>query len=332
MMRRLFDQFQIGAIVGVALVAGCVILLLIVAGSGKGANTDPSVVESAERENERPAEDFLPILESIRDVYASIDSLSFEGHADIRVFSGTSQINGNASLVYAAQSNRYRYETTVAEVLQQVGLMRDVETLFDGTKYYFFDKESRIVSFQASEEVRLPNALPNPFFLQLDFLSNDDDQCVNCKMRLHDVKQPLRWPKRASSLSIVSSLIDDGVRDVVLEMDGGKVDDIEYKFRVRLTGTESDLRITNVARLRSDGTILAEVVFNDFRPVQNFTRVIPHEIVVAARKPDGSIALTATYQLSNFRVNEASIADSFAPTFEGAEKYWDSDSKSFVSN
>jgi hypothetical protein len=232
---------------------------------------------------------------------------------------------------YAANKNQYRVKTIVSEnMISQVGLMRDIEILYTGTKYYTFDKDAGIVSFQLSEEVRLPNSLPNPFFLQFDFLSNDDDECTNCKMRLHDLKQPLRWPKRAASIQVISSVISDDIRDVVLEMSGGKVDDIEYVYRVRLTGTESDLRITSVSRVRSDGVPLAEVVFNDFRSVPNFQRLIPHRVEVAARKPNGEIALTATYQLRNLQVNDASISNSFSPTFEGAEKYWDNDAKDFV--
>lgn len=329
---KMFQELRLALVVAVSIVLVCVGFLIVISEQRTGADpvTSPETISSVHVATVR--EDFFPVVESIRKVYEGIESLSFDGQVDIRIFSGNSQTTGNGSIEYAAQNNRYRYETTVPETLQQFGLMRDVETLYDGTKYYFFDKEARIVSFQGTEEVRLPNALPNPFFLQLDFLGNDDDQCTNCKMRLHDIKQSIRWPKRSSTIDVVSSTIENGVRHAVLEMEGGTVDDIEYKFRVRLVGPESDLRITEVSRLRLNGTPLVEVVFNDFRPVTNFSRPIPHRIEVAARNPDGSIALTAIYSLMNFRMNDAAIGDSFAPTFSGAEKYWNSDTKSFVQN
>lgn len=272
----------------------------------------------------------LTRLDRVREQYAAIKSVQFEADVEIRLIDGQSMTVGEGDISYSAKDNKYKYVTSVTQNLSDAGLNRDAEVLFDGTKYYFYDKESRIVSYQLSEEVRIPNSIPNPFFLPLDFLSNDDDSCENCKMRLQDVKQPIRWPKRGSTTTQLSSENANGIIHSLVEMSGGTFNDVPYKFRVRMIGPESAMQIMSVSRVNANGMPLIEVISGDFRPIANFPLSVPHRIEVAARDDVGNLKLTAIYTLRNLKIDDSQTSSLFTPTFAGAEKFWDSDAKNFV--
>src|SRR6185436_14938142 len=83
-------------------------------------------------------------------------------------------------------------------------------------------------------------ALPNPFFLPLEFLSKDDDDCGLCKLRFSDLKsQPERWQSRSRLLQFKSTRLNsDNTVDTVVEMPGGRLKRKPFNIRLRMTGPD----------------------------------------------------------------------------------------------
>jgi hypothetical protein len=46
---------------------------------------------------------------------------------------------------------------------------------YDGKRFYFLDRETAMLSYRQSDEAKSHVALPNPLFLPLDFISDDDE-------------------------------------------------------------------------------------------------------------------------------------------------------------
>ncbi len=274
---------------------------------------------------------YVTALEKMRDAYSTIKTVELEADVTIEIIKPTSNVTGTGKVRYIAQDNKYKYVSEISENLENEGLMRNVDILYDGTKFYFYDRESKIVSFQSSEETRLPNALPNPLFLPIEFLSNDDDSCEGCKMRLYDIKMPLRWAKRVSSISEISTDTNNGIIHSLIEMPGGDLNKIPYNYRVRLVGESvNNLQPVSVARTKENGNPLVEILLNDMRSVQGLTVKFPYIIEVGARDDNGAMAMKAKYTITQLKINQQFETNLLSPNFAGAEKFWDSDAKSFL--
>ncbi|HEY0771345.1 MAG TPA: hypothetical protein VGD31_13525, partial [Sphingobacteriaceae bacterium] len=261
----------------------------------------------------------------------NIKSVEMNANVTIDIIKDNSTVSGTGQISYAAFDNKYKYVCSVSDNLQNEGFMRDVDILFNGAKFYFYDRESKIVSYQASEEVRLPSALPNPFFLPIEFLGNDDDGCEGCKMRLQDVKTPVRWSKRASSISELSTEYSNGMTHTLIEMPGGDLNKIPYNYRVRLVGESTDkLQPISIARINNNGIPLVEILLSDLRAVQEFNAKVPYTVEVGARDDSGRLVLKAVFTITNLKINQTLGDDKLSPNFSGAERFWDSDTKNFV--
>lgn len=319
-----------------AFVAGSVVLLFAVLGlifaSEQFSGAKMDAVENILIKAAAPPDNsvYVSAIERLRIEYSNINTVELDADVTIQIFRGNSTIVGSGLVTYRAQGNKYKYACSISDNLRGEGLMRNVDVLFDGAKFYFYDHEAKIVSFQSSEEVRLPTALPNPFFLPLDFLGTDDDSCEGCKMRLQDVNQPLRWPKRSTSISEISAENNNGVFNNLIKMNGGTLDKVTYDFRVRMVGEPQTMQPVSVARVKTDGSPLVEILSNDLRNVPGIGVKIPYLIEVGARDETGKVVLRAVYTIKNLKINQTLANDVFAQNFAGAEQRWDSDAKAFV--
>lgn len=334
-MRKFIPKFTAllgGSCFAVAVIIGALIFLSEkYIGAGNDFIYSPSKSSNNLQTNNENAEIYVSALEKLRGEYANIKTIEMEANVTIEIFKNNSTVSGTGRVNYAAQDNKYKYVCSVSENLQNEGLMRDVDVLFNGTKFYFYDRESKIVSFQASEEVRFPSALPNPFFLPIEYLSNDDDSCENCKMRLQDVKMPIRWAKRVSSISELNTETNNGITHSLIQMPGGDLNKAPYNYRVRLVGETTDkLQPISIARVKENGLPLVEVLLSDLRTVQGMNAKIPYVVEVGARDDAGRLVLKTVFTITTLKINQTFADNLLAPNFAGSERYWDSDKKMFA--
>ncbi|MCD9188197.1 MAG: hypothetical protein LUM44_17400 [Pyrinomonadaceae bacterium] len=328
---KIFSKFRI-LFLGVCLLTVGIVTALVLSAE-KHTGAENYFVHNIEQVNDSSAnnETYINALEKIRNEYSNVKNVEMEANVAIEIIRNNSIVAGTGQIIYIAKDNKYKYSCTISENLQNEGLMRDVYILYNGSKFYFYDPESKIVSSQSSEEVRLPAALPNPFFLPIEFLSNDDDNCEGCKMRLQDVKMPIRWAKRVSSISELTSENSNGTIHSLIQMPGGDLNKIPYNYRVRLVGDSSaNLQPISISRVKGNGIPLAELLLNDLRTVPGINVKIPHNVEVGARDETGNLNLKAVFTVTKLKVNQTLDDTLLAPNFAGAEKFWDSDTKTFV--
>lgn len=300
-------------------------------GAGNYSVYSPSKSSNNLQTNTENTEVYVNALEKLRGEYANVKTVEMDANVTIDIIKTNSTVSGTGRINYVAQDNKYKYLCSVSENLQNEGLMRDVDILFNGTKFYFYDHESKIVSYQASEEVRLPSALPNPFFLPIEFLGNDDDSCEGCKMRLQDVKMPIRWAKRVSSISEISTESNNELTYSLIQMPGGDLNKIPYNYLVRLAGESADkLQPISIARIKENRIPLVEVLLSDLRTVQGINAKIPYTIEVGARDDTGRLVMKVVFTITNLKINQTLGDGLLSTNFAGAERYWDSDAKNFV--
>lgn len=319
--------FALGLLAVVATVLG---MLFLSERFGEAGTTNLKVENAQIERGSSNSAMYVQAIERLRNEYAGFRTVELTADVTIQIFKENSTVAGTGSVAYFADGNKYRYSCVISNELQKEGLMRNVDIMFDGNKFFFNDKEARIVSYQSSEEVRLPSALPNPFFLPLEFLSNDDDGCEGCKMRLQDVNQPIRWPNRSSTISEITTESQNGAVNNLVKMEGGKLNGTPYDFRVRLIGETETMQPVSVTRVKSDGSPLVEIFLNDQRFVSGSKVRIPHQIEVGARDETGRVVLRAVYVLKSLKINQALANESFSRAFPDTDKYWNSDTKEFT--
>lgn len=327
-MKRLITIFGLSCLVGI------VFILTLTLFSERFIDAGSQPVKSTEVSSNLLTDNevYVNRLEQLRNEYSNVKNVEMDASVVITIINGNSTITGNGQVKYIAQDNKYRYVCTIPENLVNAGLMRNIDVLFNGNKFYFYDSESKIASYQATEEVRLPAALPNPFFFPIDYVGNDDDSCEGCKTRLQDIKMPVRWGKRSTTVSELSTETNNGAVHSLIQMSGGSLNNIPYNFRVRLVGeTVNNLQPISISRVKENGIPLVEILLSDMRTVQGINVKVPFAAEVGARDESGVLVMRAVYTINNLKINQILPEGSLSPNFTGSEQFWDSDTKSFTS-
>lgn len=306
------------------------LLALIVCGLVVGllvwlpTRSKPSQPAAANDEKSKPARD----LEELHEKYARVRSVHLVATAKISIYQG-SVLEGNGRFEYWAEGNRYR---TACHTDPQLQLLSDADSAFDGTQFHYFDRQAKMLGHRTEDETRSFAALPNPFFLPVDFFTNDTDGCKFCQLRLKDFQsRTTQWDKRKDKIAIRSSGKDQATQlDVTdVEMPGDVVDKQDTKFRVHLTANPNSLvQATKIERLKFDDRPLTSIVSSDFTstPAGEF----PRRIQVQAFDAQSTVVMQVDFYIETLEVNQPIDNNVFKIKDEDAEVVWDSDDKKFV--
>jgi hypothetical protein len=274
---------------------------------------------------------YLNRIENIRSEYAKIKSVEMESTVAIELVNGENIIKGNGKIRYIAQGNKYKYKVSVSENLEKAGLMRNLDIAYDGNRYFMLDHQARVLSFQTQEDLKLSVALPNPFLLPLDFMSKDDDSCINCKLRLIDVRNPTTWVSRSNSIrEILSDVNEIGVHKLIAA-DGGTIQGIPFDYRIRFLGESvSSMKINSLSRNKKDGRMLTDTIFSGYKNYEGYNVQFPYTIEVASYSEEGFFQLKAKFTIDRLVLDDDFKPQAFTISYDEAEKVWDSDAKVLV--
>ncbi len=298
-MNKIFTQFR------VVLLCGCLVLLsgvvLLISFSEK--SIDASRLE--DHTPVEPAIDKSPSLEAntefldeLRLAYSDLKSVEMVSNVSIRIFREGKTISGDAVIRYIAKGDKYRYEVSIPENLAKEGLMPSSVFAWNGKRFYNFDIPDQLISFQSEESKHLPS-LPNPFFIPLEFLSPSDDECINCKLRLQDLKSPERWPERKTKLREIQSERTDGLVNDLLTTSGGKIRGQAVDYMIRIVGqAQGEHQINSISMTGTDGRRLADLVFAKFESVDGLRVKVPKGISFSAVNEKGMPELNAEFRIS----------------------------------
>jgi len=281
----------------------------------------------SQKQNELSQEKPLLALENLRRKYAAIDSVHIIADAKIAMYGEDFRV-GLGRFEYWARGNKYRTKTSTDKLLK---LNTDLDVAYDGERFYYFDQRSGILSYRSTDDLRSHAALPNPLFLPLDYLSNDDDECPLCKLRLSQVKSDnVRWGTRARSLEVKAKRHESSDRVITdVEMPGGKMRGRPFKLRMRLVGTEEDnANPLQIERISPEGQVLSVITFDGF--MDNSSLPMPRDILITVFDANGNVALRLEYTIKLLEINQSFDNRIFTISFDDAEGVWDTDGRRFV--
>jgi hypothetical protein len=300
--------------------------------SSNTTNAEKLVVTNQENSvNTSNNEIYLNTIEKVRAEYAKIKSVEMESTVAIELANGENMIKGNGKIRYIAQGNKYKYQVSVSENLEKAGLMRNLDIAYDGNRYFMLDHQARVLSFQANEDLSLPIALPNPFLLPLEFMSKDDDSCINCKLRLIDIRNPISWVARSNTIREVYSDANEVGVYKVIGMNAGSMSNVPFEYRVGfLGGSINSMDISSIKRTKADNSILTDTIFHNYKNYQNYAIKFPYEVTLASYAENGGPQALAKFTIDRLVLDDEFKPQAFTISYDEAEKVWDSDAKVFV--
>lgn len=281
----------------------------------------------SQRQNGLNREKPLLALDRLKQKYATVSSLHLIANAKIALY-GENFAAGSGTFEYWAQGDHYRVKCRTDKHLK---LSTDLDVAYNGERLQFLDERSGILSYRSEDDVRSHAALPNPLFLLVDYLSNDDDDCVLCRIRLTDLKSDNpRWKTRSQSLEVKGNRRDSNNRVITdLEIPSGKLNGQALKLRIKMSGNDEENALpSHIERLRADGQIVTSVEFMSF--MENTPLPVPRDLVILAFDEKGKLALRVEYTVTHFEINKPIPSEVFTMGFDKADGVWDSDNKKFV--
>lgn len=284
--------------------------------------------ERAETGEDKGKEKAVRSLERMREKYSAVRSVHLAADVKITIY-GKDFRTGSGTYEYWAEGDRYRIKSRTDKHL---GLKSDSDAAYDGKRYYFLDTRLKVLSYQQKDVPRTFTALPNPLFLPIDYLSNDDDDCALCALRLTDFKtEDARSSHRVKSLAKKSEQRDDTTGGIVseLEMPGGKTERRAFRLSVRtLEANEGHVRPLQINRVGANDKVLSSLSFTNFTP--SVLGDFPRTMSVKVFDHEGNLAMQAEFIVRTLELNEPIENSIFTIGFDEAEAVLDSDGKIFV--
>ena len=283
---------------------------------------------STETGDDKGKEKAVRSLERVREKYSAVRSVHLVADFKMTIY-GDDFRTGSGSYEYWAEGDRYR---TKSRTDRHLGLKTDYDVAYDGKRYYLLDARLNVLSYQQKDVPRTFTALPNPLFLPVDYLSNDDDDCALCTLRLTDFKtEDARLSQRVKSLMKKSERRDDSTGGIVseLEISGGKTNQRAFRHSVRtLEANEGQVRPLQINRVADNEKVLTSLSFANFTP--SVLGDFPRTISIKAFDEAGNLAMQAEFTVKTLELNEPIESSIFTIGFGEAEAVWDSDGKIFV--
>ncbi len=331
-MKNLFTGFR-GVIFGAGLAAITLFagLLFLSEKPTEAEKSSSLLIAQSRKSGNDNQEIYLAAFERLRNEYSNIKSVEMEADVQIEILKKDGTVSGTGKVKYIAKNNQYKYISSVSENIQKEGFMRDLDIIYDGKKLFMFDHQSKILSFQEKEVLKMPSALPNPFFLPIEFFSRDDDGCPNCKLRLQDINISPKWLERVNSVSEVRSDKSNEIIHNDIKMSGGKLNDTEFEYLVKFVGFSTEtIQPLSIAKVKRDGGKLVDILLNSSRKVEGINVEIPHSIRVVGYDETGRVNVSVNFEIKRLRINHELDDKIIAPDLDKVERVWDSDAKTFV--
>lgn len=280
--------------------------------------------------NEQDEYDARRTLEDLVVPLSRLSSVQMHAKVRITVFGETGPSSGEAEISYAASGDKFRYEAVIPPELEKAGLMRSLSVAWDGEKRYLWDPSADVVSISKENSTNDPTAIPNAFFLPLEFLNVRGQNCPGCRIGLSDLANITHLRSRIEQGSLVQTEKQDGIVHYLYSTDGGNINGRPIKYLTRVIKGEKGSQINSISILDVENNPLGELVFGDFRWDDNAKSSFPYEVSMIARDEKGGPALLSVFRISSLSFNEEIDVRSFAVGMKEAGNVWDSDAKKFL--
>ena len=281
------------------------------------------------------AEPAVEALNGLRDQYSPIRSLHLKASVLITIHRpgglgiGTGGASvGSGTFEYWAEGNRYRIRSTSDPRLE---LTQDFDIAYDGTQFQLFDLGKSTLTVRRDDLRQLPIALPNPFFLPLDFLSQDNDDCLLCRLKLQHLAGGSLWQDKLSSASLVSSAADRP-GPPIYDVPGGSIGGVPFRHRIYL-GKDGD-SLNRIDRFTSDDKLMLRIdlgAYEVFRGSEAVSKLPRHISVTTYNyRGDGKPMLESNFVIDQLAVNPTLTVQDFILSRDEPEYVYESDQGAFL--
>lgn len=229
------------------------------------------------------------------------------------------ELSGAASLRYATDAGRYRLSCSTDPSL---GLLGDIDAAWDGERFQLLLADSGVLSTSRFEPAEFPTALPNPFFLPLDFLRRTGPACTICNLRLDLVRQP---PELEVATLRTASPGATGLVELVSTGDG------TIHFRVEHRAVADGLAVpVRIERLTDDPDARAVIELSDYERSGSAAIWLPRRIGLRGVDESGATVTRVEYLIHSLALDEPTDEGVFRIDPGPGVKIWDSDLETFI--
>lgn len=281
---------------------------------------------------EKPASPGLETLADIEKRYSEISSVRMEAtfamtvHGEEGSDATGEPVIGAGTIYYWAQGESYRVRT---EADDRLGILGDLDIAFDGDRFQTFRPNSKILTLKAGDVLTIP-VLPNPFYLPLDFLSPEADDCPFCKLRLRDLANPETWRKAEVRHAFAQAHTPEAAEAILAEIPAAELGGQPFLRRVRIGIGETAGRVQAIERVTADGKLLAGMMMSSYTTYRGpgVRADLPAVVDLFEYDPESGNLLTETrFIVRTLELNRPIEETVFRIDLELATYVWDEDAQ-----
>lgn len=236
-------------------------------------------------------------LSAFLDQFSTLSSVHLEAEVVISIETPDGPLFGTGSFSFWEQGDLFkiRCETEGIE-----GLMTDVEWAYDGEESLLWFLDANTLTENNSLTAEAPTALPNPFFLPVEFLSRRQ-VCPTCRASLNDIVQErplLTELHRAVGKSTVGTPAGEPQATLVLAKG-----ETGPRYTVGLAQRQG---MWTPATIRHTSPETGEEMLVQLADYQRDPALVfPRSITVETKHPSGNASAKVTFRIEALEVNES---------------------------
>jgi hypothetical protein len=224
----------------------------------------PLVGDSRRVDEDVEVDQFLRQLQSR---YGNITSVHMRSRFTMTIFRNEEgellpePVVGSGEFEYWAEGTKYRFRY---DTDSQLDLLSSNDVAYNGSTYQRYLVADDVLSLHTGDKDQVPAAISNPFFLPVDFLTQDTELCPFCILKLHHLAQPSTWEgvrQRMTfsgeqpghlTMKAEGSQASPGSYEVAFEQSDGAVRITRLKRRIP-AGDEVDITFSRHTLVRGPG-------------------------------------------------------------------------------
>lgn len=244
-------------------------------------------------------------LSSFLDQFTTVSSVHLEAEVVISIETPEGPVLGTGAFSFWEQGDMFRIRSETEGI---PGLMKDVEWAYDGEESLLWLLESNTLTENTSLTQEAPTALPNPFFLPVEFLSRRQ-VCPTCRASLDDIVQErplLNVIRRSPATSAGSSIGEAGEPLTSLVVAKGETGP---RYTVDLAQRQGMWAPATIRHTHAETGEEMLVRLADYERAHSL--VFPRTLTVETRHPATGASATVTFTIKTLEIDDSLSPETF---------------------
>lgn len=270
-------------------------------------------------------------LHEMAEKYAAVDSVFVKASAEVSIFEsddGKERVLNRAAIYeFWGRGDLYRI-SVVSD--PDLGLVDDMDVAFDGDIYQLFLPNESLMSVQNGDALQAATAIQNPFFMPVQFLTVEDDDCRACPTKLSFFREADYVSQKIQGAHQKKKPSSD---DRVYVVPGGIFDKVPFEYHVVFS--HSSMYPSSIERI--SGSSVLRISFADYEQVSHdffFPREIDMVVYENVKVESGEVvpikAVQISYSIDEIAVGADLQKQDFQINSDLARLVWDSDQNVFL--